>query len=58
VARIRAVKVLNYALSGDSEAAQANCRRLVDANGLKAIFPLFMGKVKKKKKVIRPTKKC
>ncbi|KAI8331898.1 Catenin-beta-like protein [Chlamydoabsidia padenii] len=52
LSRIRAVKVLNYALSGDGEAARANCFRFVDATGLKAIFPLFMGKGNKKLKKI------
>ncbi|KAI8084798.1 Catenin-beta-like protein [Halteromyces radiatus] len=52
LARIRAVKVLNYALSGSDDAAHANCTRFVDAMGLKALFPLFMGKGNKKLKKI------
>ncbi|CAO3597117.1 unnamed protein product [Absidia cylindrospora] len=52
LARIRAVKVLNYALAGDSEMARANCFRFVDATGLKALFPLFMGKGNKKLKKV------
>lgn len=49
LARIRAVKVLNYALSGE-EGGRDRCIRFVDASGLKALFPLFMGKGNKKLK--------
>ncbi|CAM9463938.1 unnamed protein product [Chrysoparadoxa australica] len=35
-----AIKVLNYALTD----AAANCERFVTAGGLKAIFPVFMGR--------------
>lgn len=43
LSRIRAVKVLNYALSG--EEGRERCLRFVDVSGLKYLFPLFMGKV-------------
>lgn len=43
LARIRSVKVLNYALSGED--SRDRCLRFVDASGLKSLFPLFMGKV-------------
>lgn len=49
LARIRAVKVLNYALNGD-EGGRLRAIRFVDASGLKALFPLFMGKGNKKLK--------
>ncbi|KAI8991535.1 DUF1716-domain-containing protein [Mycotypha africana] len=45
LARIRAVKVLNYALNGSS---RDRCIRFVDVSGLKVLFPLFMGKNNKK----------
>ncbi|KAJ8655628.1 hypothetical protein O0I10_008717 [Lichtheimia ornata] len=49
LARIRAMKALNYALSG--EAGRGNCLRFVEAMGLKVLFPIFMGKgIKKLKK--------
>ncbi|OAD79104.1 hypothetical protein PHYBLDRAFT_176618 [Phycomyces blakesleeanus NRRL 1555(-)] len=48
LARIRAVKVLNYALTG--EEGRPNCIRFVDALGLKTMFPIFMGKGLKKLK--------
>lgn len=48
LARIRAVKVLNYALSGED--GKDRCIRFVDVSGLKALFPLFMGKGNKKLK--------
>ncbi|KAI8074278.1 Catenin-beta-like protein [Gilbertella persicaria] len=48
LARIRAVKVLNYALSGQD--ARERCIRFVDVSGLKALFPLFMGKGNRKLK--------
>jgi beta-catenin-like protein 1 len=48
LARIRAVKVLNYALAG-SESKEL-CLRFVDAAGLKHLFPLFMGKGSRKLK--------
>jgi beta-catenin-like protein 1 len=48
LSRIRAVKVLNYALGGDN--ARERCIRFVDASGLKSLFPLFMGKGNKKLK--------
>ncbi|KAI7859083.1 Catenin-beta-like protein [Circinella umbellata] len=46
--RIRAMKVLNYAMT--SEAGRGNCLRFVDAQGLKVLFPIFMGKGTKKLK--------
>ncbi|KAI8638413.1 DUF1716-domain-containing protein [Parasitella parasitica] len=49
LSRIRAVKVLNYALSGD-EGGRDRCIRFVDASGLKSLFPLFMGKGNRKLK--------
>ncbi|KAG0167587.1 hypothetical protein DFQ28_000837 [Apophysomyces sp. BC1034] len=50
LARIRAVKILNYALT--NEAGRDNCIRFVDGMGLRTFFPIFMGKgVKKLKKV-------
>ncbi|KAI9356034.1 Catenin-beta-like protein, partial [Pilaira anomala] len=48
LSRIRAVKVLNYALSGDD--GRERSIRFVDVGGLKALFPLFMGKGNKKLK--------
>ncbi|KAI7903181.1 Catenin-beta-like protein [Cokeromyces recurvatus] len=48
LARIRAVKVLNYALNGVE--SRERCIRFVDASGLKVLFPLFMGKGNKKLK--------
>ncbi|KAG1449762.1 hypothetical protein G6F46_007877 [Rhizopus delemar] len=48
LSRIRAVKVLNYALSG--EEGRERCVRFVDVSGLKYLFPLFMGKGNKKLK--------
>lgn len=48
MARIRAVKVLNYALNGED--ARDRCIRFVDVAGLKTLFPLFMGKGNKKLK--------
>ena len=48
-AAISAVKVINFAISGNLE----NCERLIDAGGLKYLFPQLMGrnlpKVEKKK---------
>ncbi|CAO3617421.1 unnamed protein product [Mucor hiemalis] len=49
LARIRAVKVLNYTLNGE-EGGRLRSIRFVDASGLKALFPLFMGKGNKKLK--------
>jgi beta-catenin-like protein 1 len=43
-ARLRSVKVLNHAFSGVY--GSANCTRFVDNQGLKALFGIFMGKVK------------
>jgi beta-catenin-like protein 1 len=43
MARIRAVKVLDYAMS--TSAGTANCYRFVESFGLKTLFPMFMGKV-------------
>ncbi|OBZ88806.1 Beta-catenin-like protein 1, partial [Choanephora cucurbitarum] len=48
LARIRAVKVLNYALGGEQN--REKCIRFVDASGLKALFPLLMGKNNRKLK--------
>ncbi|KAI7869758.1 Catenin-beta-like protein [Spinellus fusiger] len=48
LARVRAIKVLNYALTG--EEGKPICVRFVDAMGLKTIFPIFMGKGLKKLK--------
>lgn len=49
-AAISAVKVINFAISGNLE----NCERLIDAGGLKYLFPQLMGrnlpKVEKKDK--------
>jgi len=39
-----AIKVLDYATANN----QANCKRFVDAGGLKFLFPAFMGKGAKK----------
>ncbi|KAF7726248.1 hypothetical protein EC973_008958 [Apophysomyces ossiformis] len=48
--RIRAVKILNYAMS--TEAGRESCIRFVDNMGLRTFFPIFMGKgVKKLKKL-------
>lgn len=44
LSRIRAVKVLNYALSGEN--GRERCMRFVEVSGLKYLFPLFMGKVR------------
>jgi beta-catenin-like protein 1 len=44
MARIRAVKVLDYALS--TPAGTANCYRFVESLGLKTLFPMFMRKVR------------
>lgn len=43
MARIRAVKVLDYAMS--TSAGTANCYRFVESLGLKTLFPMFMRKV-------------
>ncbi|CAO3683939.1 unnamed protein product [Umbelopsis vinacea] len=52
MARIRAVKVLDYALS--TPAGTANCYRFVESLGLKTLFPMFMRKgVKKLKKAYK-----
>ncbi|RCH81771.1 hypothetical protein CU098_002532 [Rhizopus stolonifer] len=48
LSRIRSVKVLNYALSG--EESRERCLRFVNVSGLKYLFPLFMGKGNKKLK--------
>lgn len=48
MARIRAVKVLDYAMS--TSAGTANCYRFVESLGLKTLFPMFMGKGLKKLK--------
>ncbi|ORX43532.1 DUF1716-domain-containing protein [Hesseltinella vesiculosa] len=48
LARIRAVKVLNYALSGNK--GKASAVRFVQAAGLKPLFSLMMGKGNKKLK--------
>ncbi|CAO3698956.1 hypothetical protein G6F70_007269 [Rhizopus microsporus] len=48
LSRIRAVKVLNYALSGEN--GRERCMRFVEVSGLKYLFPLFMGKGNKKLK--------
>ncbi|KAI8994501.1 Catenin-beta-like protein [Pilobolus umbonatus] len=53
LARIRAVKVLNYALSGVD--GRDRCIRFVDIAGLKALFPLFMGRGYKKLKKLHPS---
>lgn len=42
-ARSRAIKVLDYAMSGT--AGTAACETFVDALGLKSLFSTFMGKV-------------
>ena len=48
-AALSAIKVLNFALSGNLD----NCERLIEAGGLKYVFPLIMGrnlpKVEKRK---------
>ncbi|RPD67172.1 DUF1716-domain-containing protein [Lentinus tigrinus ALCF2SS1-7] len=46
-ARSRAIKVLDYAMSGP--AGTAACETFVDALGLKSLFSTFMGKSKKQK---------
>ncbi|CAO3675622.1 unnamed protein product [Umbelopsis ramanniana] len=52
MARIRAVKVLDYAMS--TSAGTANCYRFVESFGLKTLFPMFMRKgVKKLKKAYK-----
>lgn len=43
LARIKAVKVLNYAMT--DEIGHDSCIRFVDCSGLKVLFPLFMGRV-------------
>ncbi|CEG80476.1 hypothetical protein RMATCC62417_14809 [Rhizopus microsporus] len=48
LSRVRAVKVLNYALSGEN--GRERCMRFVEVSGLKYLFPLFMGKGNKKLK--------
>ncbi|KAI8881252.1 DUF1716-domain-containing protein [Backusella circina FSU 941] len=48
LARIRAIKVLNYALAGPE--GKDLCLKFVDATGLKYLFPLFMGKGSRKLK--------
>ncbi|CAO3640850.1 unnamed protein product [Cunninghamella blakesleeana] len=48
LARIKAVKVLNYAMTG--EIGRDSCVRFVDCSGLKSLFPLFMAKGTKKLK--------
>ena len=48
-ARSRAIKVLDYAMSGP--AGTAACETFVDALGLKTLFSSFMGKSNKKQKV-------
>ncbi|TBU32778.1 Catenin-beta-like protein [Dichomitus squalens] len=47
-ARSRAIKVLDYAMSGP--AGTAACETFVDALGLKTLFSSFMGKANKKQK--------
>lgn len=42
------MKALNYAMT--TEAGRGNCLRFVDAQGLKVLFPIFMGKDTKKLK--------
>jgi len=50
LARSRAIKALDYAMSGPS--GSAACETFVDALGLKSLFTTFMGKASKKNKGI------
>jgi beta-catenin-like protein 1 len=43
LAKYRALKVLDHALSGDE--GSANCEKFVECLGLKTLFSFFMGKV-------------
>ena len=43
LARTRAIKVLDHALSGDS--GTEACERFIDVLGLKSLFSAFMNKV-------------
>jgi hypothetical protein len=45
LAKSRSIKVLDYAMSGSSSAAAANCERFVESLGLKTLFPALMAKV-------------
>lgn len=47
IAKYRALKVLDHALSGDE--GSANCERFVECLGLKTLFSFFMGKKNSKK---------
>ncbi|WAQ83576.1 hypothetical protein PtA15_4A24 [Puccinia triticina] len=47
LAKYRALKVLDHALSGDE--GSANCEKFVDCLGLKTLFSFFMGKKNSKK---------
>ena len=50
LARSRAIKALDYAMSGPS--GSTACETFVDALGLKSLFTTFMGKASKKNKTI------
>lgn len=50
LARSRAIKALDYAMSGPS--GSTACETFVDALGLKSLFTTFMGKASKKNKGI------
>ncbi|KAJ7771414.1 Catenin-beta-like protein [Mycena maculata] len=50
--RSRAIKTLDYAMSGTS--GTASCEAFVEALGLKTLFSAFMGKTSKKQKSIAP----
>ncbi|KAJ6485071.1 Catenin-beta-like protein [Mycena vitilis] len=51
-ARSRAIKTLDYAMSGSS--GTASCEAFVEALGLKTLFSAFMGKASKKQKSNAP----
>jgi beta-catenin-like protein 1 len=53
LARSRAIKALDYAMSGPS--GSTACETFVDALGLKSLFSTFMGKVSKKSKGSDPS---
>ena len=53
LARSRAIKALDYAMSGPS--GSTACETFVDALGLKSLFTTFMGRVSKKNKGTDPS---
>jgi beta-catenin-like protein 1 len=50
MAKTRAIKVLDFAMSAEGEGAET-CLQFVESLGLKTLFPVFMGKVRRSLKM-------